>query len=341
MARDTASCRTPTPLLLILSVLFSVAIVACNARVLAHAPCVWSLAACHYTFTTVVLIAARTAGWIGRPGNAGAGGADGECARPGKAGLGGADGDGAESFCRPLPVRTAFVMAGLSSLANVAQNLSLRFNHVATYQLFKLAVIPVQVSVYFFLYGKTFSRQTLASLCVLLIGVGLATEAGLRHNGAGLACGVFACCVVPIDTIWNGEKKAEFKLSSAQFNLATGWPRALIATAMALAFEWWPMAFFFHHGKPHELHEVKQYLILSCLAAVGVNLCSVAIIGRLNAVAFQVLGQVKTVLVLAMGGLEFLMSSPMVLPGVGLALGGSFWYAQLRRREGQKAKKLL
>ena len=62
MAR-AAACRTPTPLLL-LSVLSAVAIVACNARVLAHAPCVWSLAACHYAFTTVALLAARAAGTL-------------------------------------------------------------------------------------------------------------------------------------------------------------------------------------------------------------------------------------------------------------------------------------
>lgn len=42
-------------------------------------------------------------------------------------------------------------------------------------------------------------------------------------------------------------------------------------------------------------------IILSCLIAVGVNLSQFICIGRFTAVSFQVLGHMKTVLVLVLG----------------------------------------
>lgn len=49
------------------------------------------------------------------------------------------------------------------------------------------------------------------------------------------------------------------------------------------------------------LPPVQIFIALSCLVAVGVNLSQFICIGRFTAVSFQVLGHMKTVLVLVLG----------------------------------------
>ena len=70
--------------------------------------------------------------------------------------------------------------------------------------------------------------------------------------------------------------------------------------------------------------------LASCLAAVGVNIVAVAIIGRTTAVGYQVLGHVKTMVVLLSGGLAFLNVTKCI--GIAIALSGSIWYAEQKRK---------
>ena len=62
-------------------------------------------------------------------------------------------------------------------------------------------------------------------------------------------------------------------------------------------FEWHPY---------HIVSLILQFfLMLSCFIAIGVNLSQFICIGRFSAVSFQVLGHMKTVLVLSLGFLFF------------------------------------
>ncbi|GBG84217.1 hypothetical protein CBR_g38189 [Chara braunii] len=77
------------------------------------------------------------------------------------------------------------------------------------------------------------------------------------------------------------------------------------------------------------------FIILSCLIAVGTNLSQFICIGRFSAVGFQVLGHMKTVLVLVLG--YFLFGKEMftmkVLLGITFAIVGMVWYGNVAKKD--------
>jgi drug/metabolite transporter (DMT)-like permease len=83
-----------------------------------------------------------------------------------------------------------------------------------------------------------------------------------------------------------------------------------------------------------------MFLILSCTIAVGTNLSQFICIGRFTAVSFQVLGHMKTILVLIMGffffGREGL--NLHVVIGMIIAVVGMMWYGNASSKPGGKER---
>jgi drug/metabolite transporter (DMT)-like permease len=86
---------------------------------------------------------------------------------------------------------------------------------------------------------------------------------------------------------------------------------------------------------------LQFFLTLSCVIAIGVNLSQFICIGRFSAVSFQVLGHMKTVLVLSLGflffgkeGLNF-----QVVLGMILAVVGMIWYGNASAKPGGKERR--
>jgi drug/metabolite transporter (DMT)-like permease len=84
------------------------------------------------------------------------------------------------------------------------------------------------------------------------------------------------------------------------------------------------------------------FIVLSCIIAVGTNLSQFICIGRFTAVSFQVLGHMKTVLVLTLGffffgkeGLNF-----HVALGMFLAVIGMIWYGNASSKPGGKERQV-
>jgi len=300
-AFDRVLNAAPTPLLLLTSVLCSAAIVRANRAVFDSAivgP--WTLAAIHYIFLGAVLGALQACG---------------QCT-PSSA---------------PIPFMTRLAMAGVALLANVASNFSLKTNTIPTYQLFKLLVIPAQVAIYNRVFGQRYATSTLFALLLIMCGVYLATGSTFDGNPTGLAVGLTSIVIVSIDTVGNGEAKRIYGLSSFQFNAATTWLRAVLCIALAVALEFKnTLAVIDTDLFANNPHFLKS-LLLSCVAAVGVNIVAVAIIGRVSAVGYSVLGHCKTLLILVSGGLSFLDTTKVI--GIFLALIGSALYAEKNRKK--------
>ncbi len=87
---------------------------------------------------------------------------------------------------------------------------------------------------------------------------------------------------------------------------------------------------------------MQFFIILSCLIAVGTNLSQFICIGRFSAVSFQVLGHMKTVLVLIMGFFLFGKQglSIQVVLGMLLAICGMIWYGNASSKPGGKEKRV-
>ncbi|KAG6438207.1 hypothetical protein SASPL_103144 [Salvia splendens] len=88
---------------------------------------------------------------------------------------------------------------------------------------------------------------------------------------------------------------------------------------------------------------LQQYafLILSCTIAVGTNLSQFICIGRFTAVSFQVLGHMKTILVLILGFLFFGKEglNIQVVVGMIIAVIGMIWYGNASSKPGGKERR--
>lgn len=85
---------------------------------------------------------------------------------------------------------------------------------------------------------------------------------------------------------------------------------------------------------------LQFFIFLSCIIAVGTNLSQFICIGRFTAVSFQVLGHMKTILVLVLGfflfGREGL--NLQVIFGMILAVIGMLWYGNASSKPGGKER---
>lgn len=86
---------------------------------------------------------------------------------------------------------------------------------------------------------------------------------------------------------------------------------------------------------------LQLFLILSCSIAVGTNLSQFICIGRFTAVSFQVLGHMKTILVLILGFIIFGKEglNPQVLRGMIVAVVGMIWYSSASSKPGGKERR--
>ena len=84
-----------------------------------------------------------------------------------------------------------------------------------------------------------------------------------------------------------------------------------------------------------------MFIILSCTIAVGTNLSQFICIGRFTAVSFQVIGHMKTILVLILGFLFFGKEglNLHVVLGMIIAVVGMIWYGNASSKPGGKERR--
>ena len=83
---------------------------------------------------------------------------------------------------------------------------------------------------------------------------------------------------------------------------------------------------------------LQFFIVLSCIIAVGTNLSQFICIGRFTAVTFQVLGHMKTILVLILGFVFFGKEglNLHVVLGMMVAIMGMIWYGNASSKPGGK-----
>ena len=83
---------------------------------------------------------------------------------------------------------------------------------------------------------------------------------------------------------------------------------------------------------------LQLFIALSCTIAVGTNLSQFICIGRFTAVSFQVLGHMKTILVLTLGFILFGREglNLQVIVGMIIAIMGMIWYGNASSKPGGK-----
>uniref|UniRef100_A0A7S0S9T5 Sugar phosphate transporter domain-containing protein n=1 Tax=Mantoniella antarctica TaxID=81844 RepID=A0A7S0S9T5_9CHLO len=192
-------------------------------------------------------------------------------------------------------------------------NLSLGFNSVGFYQMTKLAIIPCTVFIQTSFYGKVFSTRVKACLGVLLGGVAIATITDLQLNALGATLSFCAVVTTCVSQIWTNTMQKQYGITSTQLLFAASPFMAATLSIIAV-----PLDNALVGGTPIDFEyttAVTCVAILSCLIAVAVNFSTFLVIGKCDAVTYQVLGHLKTMLVLAFG--FFMLNNPASMRNIG------------------------
>ncbi|XP_054788921.1 UDP-xylose transporter 3-like [Prosopis cineraria] len=205
----------------------------------------------------------------------------------------------------------------------------------------KLAIIPCTVLLETLFLGKKFSRRVQFSLSILLLGVGIATVTDLQLNALGSFLSLLAVIATCVAQIMTNTIQKKFKVTSTQLlyqscpyqsaTLLISGPYLdkLLTNQSVFAFKY--------------TTEVTAFIILSCLISISVNFSTFLVIGKTSPVTYQVLGHLKTCLVLAFG--YMLLSNPFSwrnILGILIALVGMILYSYYCTLENQQnLQKLL
>lgn len=236
---------------------------------------------------------------------------------------------------KPFNSREVMGFGILNGISIGLLNLSLGFNSVGFYQMTKLAIIPCTVLLETLFFMKKFSRSIQLSLTILLLGVGIATVTDLQLNAMGSILSLLAVLTTCIAQIMTNTIQKRYKVSSTQLLYQSCPYQALtlfiigpfldglLTNLNVFAFKY--------------THQVLFFIVLSCLISVSVNFSTFLVIGKTSPVTYQVLGHLKTCLVLGFG--YVLLQDPFSwrnLFGIFVALIGMILYSYCCSVESQQ-----
>ncbi|XP_010934333.1 UDP-xylose transporter 1 isoform X1 [Elaeis guineensis] len=214
-------------------------------------------------------------------------------------------------------------------------NLSLGFNSIGFYQMTKLAIIPFTVLLETIFLKKKFSRSIKLSLLVLLLGVGIASVTDLKLNLLGSILSLLAIATTCVGQIMTNTIQKRLKVSSTQLLYQSSpYQAAILFVTGPFVDRLLTKRSVFAHS--YSL-VVLGFIILSCLIAVSVNFSTFLVIGTTSPVTYQVLGHLKTCLVLSFG--YILLHDPFTarnIIGILIAICGMALYSYYCVREAKK-----
>ncbi|XP_073031506.1 UDP-xylose transporter 2-like isoform X1 [Primulina eburnea] len=236
---------------------------------------------------------------------------------------------------KPIDSQIVIGFGILNGISIGLLNLSLGFNSVGFYQMTKLAIIPCTVLLETLFLSKTFSKSIKFSLGILLLGVGIATITDLQLNFLGSFLSFLAVVTTCVAQIMTNTIQKKYKISSTQLlyqsclyqsvTLLISGPflDKLLTGLNVFSFDYTP--------------RVLVFIVLSCLIAISVNFSTFLVIGKTSPVTYQVLGHLKTCLVLAFG--YVLVGDPFSwrnIFGILVAMVGMVLYSYYCTIENQK-----
>ncbi|KAI3643631.1 hypothetical protein MP228_005000 [Amoeboaphelidium protococcarum] len=228
----------------------------------------------------------------------------------------------------PQQVITQMALFGASSI--VLMNFNLQTNSVGFYQLTKLMCIPYMVIFNRIVHQNKVSLEMALSLLLILSGVGLSTLSEVELNFVGSVIGVLSVVVTAQFQIWQGSKQKEHMLNPLQITDIIMPTQLMVTSTFAILFEFNPL-FIQRPVLDFEWSmQLSYYIVLTCVAAIAVNILTYALIGKTSAVTYQVVGHLKTILTLIGGYYLFPQSMPTNVYGIVIALIGMFLYSNIK-----------
>ncbi|KAI4317173.1 hypothetical protein L6164_025067 [Bauhinia variegata] len=240
-----------------------------------------------------------------------------------------------------LPLSDLIKFVLFANFSIVGMNVSLMWNSVGFYQIAKLSMIPVSCFLEVVLDNVRYSRDTKLSIVVVLLGVAVCTVTDVSVNAKGFIAAVVAVWSTALQQYYVHFLQRKYSLGS--FNLLGHTAPSQAASLLLFG----PFVDYWLTSKRVDSYAYGLtstfFIILSCTIAVGTNLSQFICIGRFTAVSFQVLGHMKTILVLILGFIFFGKEglNLQVVLGMMLAIMGMIWYGNASSKPGGKERRSL
>ncbi|KAA8544063.1 hypothetical protein F0562_021760 [Nyssa sinensis] len=236
---------------------------------------------------------------------------------------------------KPIDMKTVILFGILNGISIGFLNLSLGFNSIGFYQMTKLAIIPFTVLLETLFLKKQFSQKIKFSLFLLLVGVGIASVTDLQLNFVGTVLSILAIVTTCVGQILTNTIQKRLNVSSTQLLYQSAPFQAAI---LFVSGPWLDQYLTKQNVFAYKYSSiVLAFIILSCLIAVSVNFSTFLVIGKTSPVTYQVLGHLKTCLVLAFG--YTLLHDPFTsrnIIGILIAMLGMVLYTYFCNHENKK-----
>ncbi|CAN1253156.1 UDP-xylose transporter 1 [Linum perenne] len=233
---------------------------------------------------------------------------------------------------KSVDMKTVVLFGLLNGISIGFLNLSLGFNSIGFYQMTKLAIIPFTVLLETLFLNKHFSQKIKFALFLLLVGVGIASVTDLQLNYLGTILSLLAIITTCVGQIKLNVSSTQLLYQSAPFQAAV----LFVSGPMVDKFLTSKNVFAYKYNPT-----VVIFIMMSCLIAVAVNFSTFMVIGKTSPVTYQVLGHLKTCLVLLLG--YTLLHDPFNMRnivGILVAMGGMVLYSYFCTQEGKKKQSI-
>ncbi|KAF2136334.1 uncharacterized protein K452DRAFT_259224 [Aplosporella prunicola CBS 121167] len=225
-----------------------------------------------------------------------------------------------------LPVRKILPICVLFTAYVILGNMSLSYNTIGFYQLAKVMTTPVVVLITFVMFKTPISMsKALAILCICL-GVSLTNSSSAQSNPLGAIIAVGAVVITGFYQILIGKKIEDLEVTAQQLLLNQAPLSAFLLIFFVPVLDTVPD---FRTIPTNIYWSLLGSGVMACL----LNLSQFLIISRTSALTFNVVGNLKTILILSGGWyLEGKLPTQTEAAGVLLALGGGWLYSHLKRK---------
>ncbi|CAF0974589.1 unnamed protein product [Didymodactylos carnosus] len=235
-----------------------------------------------------------------------------------------------KTFTRKIiPIQKVLPLSVTFCAFVVFTNMSLEYNTIGTYQLFKVLTTPVVALISWYHYNTKYSQLVILSLVPVVIGVCTHSVNDIQLTIFGTIIASLGVVSASIYQVWVGEKQKEFDMSPQQLLFYQAPLSAILLVPLILISEKIPT-----YTTNEEQRDAIMAVLASGIVAFVVNLSVYWVIRNTSALTYNMIGHMKTISILV-GGFVLFKDTLNIKQffGIMLTLFGLFTYTFIRMRE--------
>lgn len=241
-----------------------------------------------------------------------------------------------------VPIAKRLLLAFLVMTSIVTMNFNLEYNSIGFYQMSKLCCIPYMIIRNLVMGKAKYTLKELFSLALLLCGVALFSVSDVEVNVIGSIFAIIAVVSTAHNQMMTGELQKEYKINGPELQLTIIPFEFVFGLISSIIFENTGENTFI---KTKFNFKIIMNIVGTCTFAVFVNIATFGLIGKTSSVTYQVVGHVKTILLLVFGYIFFpsqwesRQQMIKAILGIIIALIGVFLYTKIKIDLGKAPKR--